>query len=192
MRKKTAILIGFSVLGLLDSVLSYGLPLNFQYTGFSILWHWYLIGLLVFVRDKPILLRFLISSLAAIAYGMLFGSRSLFIWVSFVGLAVLIGFFQNWMNNHTRQFLVYLLMVTVFDLFSYLWMRSAGAIGVSFFFWLYRMEAVTIFVSAICIVTVMFADNVMVRFFLIQRHLERKHEKKLLAKMQAQKATEYL
>lgn len=61
MRKRFAILFGFLCLGLLDSVLAYGIPLNFEYTGFSILWHWYLIGLLVFTRDKPILLRFLID-----------------------------------------------------------------------------------------------------------------------------------
>lgn len=192
MRKRFAILFGFLCLGLLDSVFAYGIPLNFEFTGFSIIWHWYLIGLLVFTRDKPILLRFLIGSLAGLAYGMLFSGSFFYNWIMFMLLSVLIGFFKPLMNGFGRQFGIYFAFILAFDLLSYAFMQMKYPVQISLFAWLYRMELISLFTTALCIGCVMFMDNVMVRFFLIQRHLERKQEKKMMRRMQASKTTEYL
>lgn len=190
MRKRFAILFGFLCLGLLDTVLSYGMPINYEYTGFSVLWHWYLIGVLVFTRDKPLLLRFLIGSIAGLAYGMLFGSSLFTYWIFYTLSAVLIGFAEPWMNTINKQFIVYLAFVLVFDLITF-YLMNIGSTGISLWTWLYRMELISVFASAFSIVCVMFMDNVMVRFFLIQRHLERKQERKMMRSLHTDRLREY-
>ena len=74
MKKNFGIIFGFFGLAMLDSIFSYLTPIDFTYTHFSIAWHFYLTGLLVFVRDKPMMNRFLIGAMAGIVRDMFFTS----------------------------------------------------------------------------------------------------------------------
>lgn len=187
MRKRFAILFGFLCLGLLDSLLSYVLPMNFEYTGYSVIWHWYFTGVLVFTRDKPVSTRLLIASLAGISYDLLFSGTFPVCWILYVLFAFAIGFFRNWMTTEKKQFLVYLGCLILFDLISWGIVRMSHP-DLSLPFWLLHMELLTVFASSFTIVCVMFMDNVMVRFFIIQRHLERKQERKMAGKLKRRAA----
>ena len=50
-RKHPLILAGFALLGLLDGFIAYAWPANYMLTGFSVIPHFDLMGLLVFVYN---------------------------------------------------------------------------------------------------------------------------------------------
>ncbi len=66
MKKKCGILFGCFCLMVLDSMFACAFPIDFPYTKMSVVWHFYLTGLLVFVRDKPWQNRLLIGDMDGI------------------------------------------------------------------------------------------------------------------------------
>lgn len=183
MRKRFAILFGFLGLGLLDSWLSYAFPINFQYTGFSVLWHWFFIGMMVFGRDKPHFTRVLIAAVAGISYDMLFGNSFPFYLCFYTVSGYILGLINPWIQSPKKQFAAYMVFCLAMDMVPFFWQKSQGLLDVSLWKFLFRMELITVFTNSASIVLVMYIDTVMVRFFLIQQHLERKRQKKKMRKV---------
>lgn len=180
MKKSFAILFGFIVLGLLDSLLASSMPADITYQHTSVIWHWTFIALLVFVRDKPWMTRLLVGLLTGILFDYLFNDSFPFCFF-FYGLAALaIGWLMQISDGNKMLFAGCLLLCFLLDFLPYLWQKMTGVNAAGLVQWLYCMQSMTLITDMACIAVVMYIDLVMVRFFLIQKHLIRKEEKKEL------------
>ena len=63
MKKTQIIVIGFLGLGLIDSLITFGFPIDFTYTAYSVIPHFTFIGTLIYLHDKEWLNRVLIGAL---------------------------------------------------------------------------------------------------------------------------------
>lgn len=166
MKKKFGVLFGFFCLAILDSIFAYTFPLDFTYTRFSIIWHFYLTGLLVFVRDKPWLNRLLIGAFAGILFDLFFTSTfpACFFLYGFLGWFS--GFFQ--LSTKSRQALLYISLIFLADFLPYLFQRLLGQTNVTFIRWFYYMELISVLISCLICIAMIHLDLIMDRFYAFQ------------------------
>ncbi len=182
MKKSFAIVFGFVVLALLDSLMSYAMPIDFTYQHVSVIWHCTFIALLVFVRDKPLITRLLIGMLTGILFDYFINGSFPFCTIFYTLAALAIGFIaQNW-DRTGVLFISCLLFCFLLDFLPFCWQKVTGINQIGFGMWFWRMQSMTLIVDMAAIAVIMYFDLVMVRFFLIQKHRRRREEKKTLRK----------
>lgn len=181
MKKTQTILIGFGILGLLDSVLSFALPVDFTYVRFSIVWHFFLIGLLVFVRDKPLLTRLLIGAAGGLCSDLLITSTfplNMFLYALLCVLAGLIPFFLS----RTSRFIFWcVFLVLIGDALPFLVQKAWGMSDLPFFMWMLRIELLTLIFDALIAIGLLYTDLVMTRYFLFQSRRRRQAQGRSIA-----------
>lgn len=182
MKKPFAIVFGFIVLALLDSVLSYAMPIDFTYQHVSVIWHCTFIALLVFVRDKPWMTRMLIGMLVGILFDYFINGSFPFCFIFYTIAALAIGLIAHYWDRTGVLFLSCLLFCFLLDFLPFCWQKVTGINQIGFGLWFWKMQSMTLIVDLAAIAAVMYFDLVMVRFFLIQKHRRRREEKKTLRK----------
>lgn len=178
MRKRFGILFGFLCLALLDCVFSYAMPIDFTYQNLSIVWHFYFIGLLVFTRDKPWLTRILMGILAGLVSDLFFTESFPFCFLMYPVFTWLIGLPGIRMEGNEFAFACYTGCLFFIDWIPWIWSVFQGLPHAGFAQWLYHMELLSLLCGGLCVILVMYVDIVMDRFFLIQKHMNRKEDKK--------------
>lgn len=178
MKKRFGILCGFLVLALMDSVLSYAMPVDFTYQKLSVVWHFYLIGLLVFTRDKPWLTRVLMGMLGGLVSDLFFTDSFPVCFFLYPLLTWLAGIWKHRMAGNQFAFAWYMVCLFLADWIPWLWQRQQGLTNVSLIGWGYHVEMITLLCGGLSIILVIYIDMVMDRFFLLQKHMQRKAEKK--------------
>lgn len=182
MKKSFAIVFGFIVLALLDSLMSYAMPVDFTFQHISVIWHCTFIALLVFVRDKPLITRLLIGMLVGILFDYFINDSFPFCFFFYACGAAAIGFIAQTWDRTGVLFTVCLLFCFLLDFLPFCWQKVTGITQIGFGLWFLRMESMTLIVNMAAIAVIMYFDLVMVRFFLIQKHRRRREEKKTLRK----------
>lgn len=182
MKKSFAIVFGFIVLALLDSLMSYAMPVDFTFQHISVIWHCTFIALLVFVRDKPLITRLLIGMLVGILFDYFINDSFPFCFFFYACGAAAIGFIAQTWDRTGVLFTVCLLFCFLLDFLPFCWQKVTGITHIGFGLWFLRMESMTLIVDMAAIAVIMYFDLVMVRFFLIQKHRRRREEKKTLRK----------
>lgn len=169
MKKKFGILFGFFCLAILDSIFAFVFPLDFTYTHFSVTWHFYLTGLLIFVRDKPWLTRLLIGLFAGILFDLFFTNTfpACFFLYGFLGLVS--GFFQ--IPTKRKQTIVYMSLLFLADFLPYLFQKLLGHSNVSFFRWFYYMELISLLIGTLICMGMIHLDLIMDRFYAFQARI---------------------
>lgn len=185
MRKRFAILFGLFCLAMLDSIFSFCTPPDYTYARMSVIWHFYFIGILVFVRDKPWYNRILIAAAGGLVFDLFFTGTFPFAFFVYPLLAVLVGLNQKRMESVEFAFFVYLLCCFGIDFLPWLWQSLHGITDVSLISWLYHMQLITLLVDSLTILAVMYADMVMDRFYLMEK---RRRQKKSLKRSAARQA----
>lgn len=176
---------------LADEVLSFCFPVDYTYQTYSVAWHFFFIGLMVFVNDKPLLTRLLICMLGGMILDLFFAGTfpvNLLLFVFFGGI---LGFFYPWMDRTKAAFLIYLISCFLFDAIPWFFGSLFGFSSIEFGKWFLFFELPSLIFDAIVIIIIMYIDIVMVRFFLIVAHRERKEKRRAAgkaAKKTAQKA----
>ena len=171
MKKTFGIIFGFFCLAMLDSMFAYTTPIDFTYTHFSIAWHFYLTGLLVFVRDKPMMNRFLIGAMAGIIRDMFFTSTFPFSFLFYPMLALAAGVYQNKARSLESACVIYISLIFCVDFFPFLFQKLMGITTVSFFSWFYHVELITLLVGSLIVIMMTYVDLVMDRFYLFQSRI---------------------
>lgn len=185
MKKSFAIVFGLSVLAFLDSLLSYAFPFDFQYQRVSIVWHCFFIGVMVFVHDKPWKTRILIGALAGILLDYLFNDSFPVSFLTYPVYGFLIGFFEPWMYRTKVAFLIYMIFCFLADWIPYIMEMQMGLLHIGFWKWFLYAESVTMIANAFSIFAIVFVDLVMVRFFLIQKHLKVRESRRKMKKLRS-------
>lgn len=178
MNKRFGILFGFFCLAMLDSIFAYAFPIDFTYSKLSVVWHFYLTGLLVFVRDKPWPNRLLIGAFAGIVRDLFFTSTFPFCFLFYPLLAWAAGIFQNQIRSTEFAFLDYMLCLFLVDFIPYLVQLTTGVTNVSIVSWLYHIELLTLLTGGLIVIVMIYADLVMDRFYLFQKHIRRKRQRR--------------
>ncbi len=168
MKRKNAILLGFLGLALLDGMFAFVKPIDFTCTSLSIVWHFYLTGLLVFVCDKPALTRFLIGLAAGMFYDAFVAGTVLINMVLFGLLAFVSGLFGVMLRPTGRKAAWIVFLVFVSDALPFAIGQARGIETVSWGFWLYHMELLTLIFSALIVIGILYVDMVMSRYYLFQ------------------------
>lgn len=174
MKKKFGILFGFFCLAILDSIFAYACPIDFTYTSLSVVWHFYLTGLLVFVRDKPWLNRVLIGATAGIVRDLFFTSTFPFCFLLYPLLALLAGLYQKKMRSMESACLIYMGVLFLVDFVPFLYQKAAGITSVSLISWLYHVELLTLIFSGLIVIGMIYVDLIMDRFYLFQSRIIKK------------------
>lgn len=168
MKKPYAIVGGFFILGMLDSMLAYTLPLDFTFQSLSVIWHFYLIGVMVYTHDKPWLTRILVGMLAGLCYDGLVTGTFPACMFSFPIMAWLGGLFPVWLKSSERRTVWLIFLLFMGDLFTYFLMESTGRLSVSLLSWFYHFELLTLIFSSLSVILVFYIDLVIVRWALFQ------------------------
>lgn len=176
MKKKFGILFGFFCLAILDSIFAYACPIDFTYTSLSVVWHFYLTGLLVFVRDKPWLNRLLIGAMAGIIRDLFFTSTFPFCFLFYPALTLLAGIYQNRARSLESACLIYISLLFLVDFVPYLVQRMEGLTSVSLISWLYHMELLTLLIGSLVVIGMIYIDLIMDRFYLFQSRIIKKSQ----------------
>lgn len=177
MKKNFGIIFGFFGLAMLDSIFSYLTPIDFTYTHFSIAWHFYLTGLLVFVRDKPMMNRFLIGAMAGIIRDMFFTSTFPFSFLFYPLIALAAGVYQNKARSLESACMIYISLIFCADLFPFLFQKLIGQTTVSFVSWFYHVELLTLLVGGLVVIMMTYIDIVMDYFYLFQSRVIKKSQR---------------
>lgn len=178
MKKDFGILFGFFCLAMLDSIFSFACPIDFTYQSLSVVWHFYLTGLLVFVRDKPWLNRLLIGAMAGIVRDLFFTSTFPFCFLLYPVLALLAGLYQKRARSLESACILYISILFLVDLVPYLFQRLTGQTNISFFVWLYHMELLTMLIGSLVVIGTIYVDLIMDRFYLFQSRIISKSQKR--------------
>lgn len=185
MKKSFGILFGLSVLAFLDGVLAYLFPINYQYQSLSLIWHFFFIGVMVLVHDKPWKTRVLIGALCGLLLDYLFNDSFPYCFLVYPIFGFWVGYFEPLMYRTKPAFLIYLLFCFLIDLFPYIFQRMTGVLNVPFLTWLYHMELLTMIANCFEITLIMYVDLVMVRFFLIQKHRRAREARQQMDKLRS-------
>lgn len=189
MKKPFAIVFGLSALALLDGLLAYSFPVDFQYQSMSIVWHFFFIGVIVFVHDKPWLTRVLISGLCGLLLDFLFNGSFPWDFLMYMLFGYLIGLFEPWLYRTKLAFLIYMTFCFLVDLLPWYVQKSFGITNIGFVSWFWHVELLTQLTNALAVIVIMYVDIVMVRFFLIQKHLAARESRKKMNRLKKQKST---
>lgn len=184
-RKHPLILAGFALLGLLDGFIAYAWPANYMLTGFSVIPHFYLIGLLVFVYNKDTLTRVLAGLLAGLVHAFVFQGSFPFDPVFFTAAAWLAGLAPRWSNSMRYSWLFFLLFAFGFDVLPWIWLRITTPLNASILTWLWRMETFTLLLNIASLWVIRYAADVMDRYFKIVRVRQAREDRKKLAQLHA-------
>ncbi|MBF0578535.1 hypothetical protein IM774_01780 [Erysipelotrichaceae bacterium RD49] len=176
MRKTFGILFGFFCLAILDSIFAFAFPIDFTYTKMSAAWHFYLTGILVFVRDKPWFNRMLIGAFAGIVRDLFFTGTFPFCFLLYPVLALAAGIYQNKACSVESACVIYISILLMVDFLPYIWQRMMGITNVSFFSWFYHVELLTILTSSLVVIATIYVDLVMDRFYLFQSRIIKKSQ----------------
>lgn len=187
MKKSFAICFGFLLLGMLDSVLSYTMPVDVTYQSVSILWHFTFIAMIVFVRDKPYLTRILVGLLIGILFDYLFNDSFPFCTLMYPFMAYTSGIIMKISHTNGATFGLCLVLCFVIDFLPYIWQSMTGTLQVGFLQWFYCMEAFTLVINIFIIALIIYVDVAMMRFFLIQENLARREQRKVLKRAKLSK-----
>lgn len=174
MKKRFGILFSFFCLAMLDSIFAYAFPIDFTFSRFSVIWHFYLTGLLVFVRDKPWFNRVLIGAMAGVIRDLFFTSTFPFCLVFYPMLAFAAGIFQDRLRSSEFAFVNYMICLFLVDFVPFLGQKWMGLTNVSILSWLYHVELITMLTGGLVVIFTMYMDLVMDRFYLFQRHIQKK------------------
>ena len=174
MKKTQIIVIGFLGLGLIDSLITFGFPIDFTYTAYSVIPHFTFIGTLIYLHDKEWLNRVLIGALIGALFDALFANTFLIYMVLFALGAYLIGCLRPWMRTEPRKIWIYWAFAFLFDLLPYVTLRLFSSGYPRFLTWMLRVEAATLVLDAATILFLMYAGQVMSRFFKIRDLREQK------------------
>ncbi len=178
MKKRFGILFGFFCLAMLDSIFAYGFPIDFTYTRLSVVFHFYLTGLLVFVRDKPWTNRMLIGAFAGLVRDLFFTSTFPFCFLLYPLLCLLAGAYQKRARSLESGCMIYLCILFLVDFIPFAFQKMVGLTNVSLISWLYHMELITFLVGALIVICMIYADLVMDRFYLFQSRIIRDSQRK--------------
>ncbi len=171
MKKRFGILFGFFCLAMLDSIFAYAFPVDFTYTHLSVVFHFYLTGLLVFVRDKPWLNRMLIGAMAGLVRDLFITSTFPFCLIMYPLLSLLAGVYQKRIRSLESASVIYLSILFLVDFIPFIYQRATGIVNIGFISWLYHIELLTILVGALIVISLIYADLVMDRFYLFQSRI---------------------
>lgn len=185
MKKKFGVLFGFFCLGMLDAIAAYIFPIDFTYTHLSIVWHFYLTGLLVYVRDKPWLTRWLIGLLAGFVFDAFFSSSFPICFALYGFLAWLSGFWRTPMPSKRRHGFIYMSLLFLADFIPYTIQRFLGMSNVSLWIWLYRIELLTWLFGALICIALIHMDLIMDRFYAFQARVNQPKPKSKATKIAA-------
>jgi hypothetical protein len=174
MKKRFAILAGFVILALADCLFSYAMPVDYTYQHMSVVWHLYFCGMIVFVHDKPAITRILIGISCGLAADLLMHDSFAFCTFLYPFFAWLAGVFPGRMRGNEFAFAWYMASVFLLDFIPYAWMKLTGMTTLGLIKWLEHIELLTLLTNGLAIILIMYADMVMVRFFLIQDNMKRK------------------
>ncbi len=178
MKKKFGVLFGFFCLGMLDAIFAYAFPIDFTYRRLSVVWHFYLTGLFVYVRDKPWLTRLLIGMLSGFVFDAFFSSSFPICFGLFGFLAWLSGFWRTPLPSKRRQATIYMGLLFLADFLPYLFQRLIGQSNVSLWLWLYRMELLTLLFGSLICIALIHMDLIMDRFYAFQARVNQPKVKK--------------
>lgn len=176
MKKKFGILFGFFCLIVLDSIFAYAFPIDFTYTRMSVVWHFYLTGLLVFVRDKPWQNRLLIGAMAGIVRDLFVTATFPFCFILYPLLALAAGIYQNRARSLESACVIYVSILFLCDFVPFVLQRMQGITNVSLFSWFYHMELITLLCSGLIVIAMIYIDLVMDRFYLFQSRVIKKSQ----------------
>ncbi len=176
MKKKFGILFGFFCLMVLDSIFAFAFPIDFTYTKMSVVWHFYLTGLLVFVRDKPWQNRLLIGAMAGIVRDLFVTSTFPFCFFFYPLLALAAGIYQNKARSLESACVIYVSILYLCDFVPFCLQRMQGVTNVSLFTWFYRVELITLLCSGLIVIAMIYIDLVMDRFYLFQSRIIKKSQ----------------
>lgn len=185
MKKSFAIVFGLTFLALLDSLLSYAMPVDFQYVRLSIVWHFFFIAVMILVHDKPWLTRVLISALCGMLLDFFFNGSFPFDLLMYTLCGFLAGFFDPWLHRPKLAFVVYMFLCFLVDFVPWVWQSWQHLTNISFISWLYHIEMLTMIANAFEILLIMYVDLIMVRFFLIQKHRREKASRASMKKLRS-------
>lgn len=171
-RRSYGILAGFAVLLILDSVFSFLFPPDFTYTNVSILWHFFLSGLLIFTRDKPLPTRVLEGFLGGMVYDGLISSTFPVCAILFAFLCLLSGLLPSVISTPERRTVYTVFLVFLSDLIPCTFLGSALGHTVSFASWFYHFELLTLIFSGLIVIGVLYGDLIMSRYYLLQSRLD--------------------
>lgn len=174
MKKSQIVILGFLGLGLLDSLITFGFPIDFTYADYSFIPHFTFIGMLVYLNDKSWLNRILISVCIGLFFDILFANSFGFYMLLFGAAGFLIGTCNRYMTTDQRKFLVIFVFTILFDLVPYCLLRIFSQYYPSFITWFLHMELLTIILDSVEILFLMYIEQVMSRFFKIRNLREQK------------------
>lgn len=177
MKKNFGILFGFFCLAMLDSIFGFACPIDFTYQSMSIVWHFYLTGLLVFVRDKPWFNRLLIGAMAGIVRDLFFTSTFPFCFVFYPVLALLAGLYQKRARSTESACVLYISILFLVDFIPFVFQRMTGQTNILLPVWLYRVELLTMLTGSLVVIGMIYIDLIMDRFYLFQSRILKKNQR---------------
>lgn len=178
MKKPFAILFGFFGLAMLDAIFSYASPVDFTCQRLSVLWHFFFIGVLVFVRDKPWLNRLLIGALAGLVSDFFFTDSFPCCFLLYGAAAWFCGAFSNRMEGNGFAFSMYMLCCLLVDILPWLWTKWTGLNNMPLISWMYHMELLSVLINGLVIILIMYIDMVMDRFYLMEKNRQNRRQRR--------------
>ena len=179
MRKFRMIALCFLCLGILDLFAAYAWPMDYTLEHMSFVPHFYFIGMLVYVYNKPARNRLLLGFLTGLLYDFFVGSAFPTASLSFPAAAWLSGLVPAWSNSPRWSWLFFAAFALAADLIPWLVASGHG----SLFRWLWHMEAITLVTDILTLYVVRYGADVMDRYFKILHIRMRQEEKRKLQAM---------
>ncbi|WP_294731874.1 hypothetical protein [uncultured Faecalibaculum sp.] len=182
-RKQPMILAGFVILGLLDGLMAYAWQPDYTLSRFSVIPHFFLMGMLVFVYNKDNVTRILSGLLAGLVSALFFQGAFWFDPLYFTAAAWLAGLAPGWSNSLRFSWLFFPLFAFGYDLLPWIWMRLFTPYNGSLLLWLWRMETFSVLLSILSLWVIRYAADVMDRYFKIIRIRQARADRKKLMHM---------
>lgn len=174
MRKAQIIPLGFLGLALLDSLVTFGFPIDFTYIDYSFVPHFTFIGMIIYLNDKKWLNRLLIGTAVGLLFGILFTGTPVLDTILFAAGAYFIGLFNKYMQSDWQKFAWYMLFVFLFDLLPYIFMKLTSPDYPDLAVWFMHIEALTLVLDLVSVLFLLYIEQVMSRFFKIRELREQK------------------
>lgn len=179
MRKFQYIIIGFFGLGLIDSFIGYAFPIDFEYASYSVIPHFTLIGLLIYVADKSWLNRLLISMTVGLGFDIFYAQTFPLNMFYFALFGLLIGWTRRFMKTERNALLIVLLFVFLYDFIPFVLFHSQ-LMYPKLTLWFWYLEGPTLIFATIITLFLLYIQQVMSRFFTIRYYREKREAQRKL------------
>lgn len=183
--KLTAILTGFLILGLTDGLFAYACPIDYSLESFSLVPHFFFIGMLVYLYNKDIPQRIGLGFALGVMYDVLFSGVFPFSSIAFPLCAYVAGFFPRWSNSPRLSPGFFVLFAFLIDFVPWFAIGIFAGHG-SIISWLVHMELFTVLADFAVLYAIRYFADVMDRYFKILRIRQRQEDKRRMSAMHRQ------